>query len=674
MTTGQVNWKAEIVSAQTKEGLKLVLITGDVTCFATNVIVNTVPPNLQLGGGTLSKSLLQKGGPMLQKELNATKKETQERLGCILMTSGCNLDCKAVLHVVAPAWNYGTDSSLQIMANIIGACLKTIEQYSFSSVTFPMIGTGGLMFPKSTFANLILSEVLKFSSSLWQKTLQEVHFVVLPDDDQGHQAFLDEFTKRSSEIFDIKMNMLNSGDTQGIVSNPMSTRHEMKFGGITFQVAIGDITKETADVIVNSTTRTFNVKTGVSKAILEAAGPAVEYECAALATQTHRDYIITQGGYLQCKKIIHVLGRNDVRETVSSVLEECEQSKYTSVCLPVIGAGNAGKNPVLVADDIISSVVEHASEYPTSSLQYVKIIVIVPELLKIFCDNMEQRKNSMSIDFQHLVSKVASPWDFAKELPPPTNNPLYFEKETQLPSFQAWDENVQDDFSCMQNLTNNGQYSCSSEAECINDFDEKKVMIPLHWSNMNQQNFCMEVLPSHHQEYQDVANQFKQSCSNFTIIKIKRIQNLDLWDTYQIRKEIMDAKNGNIINEKQLFHGTDVDSVPYINRNGFNRSYAGKNGCSYGKGTYFAVNASYSAQFCKPDAKGKMYMYYVRVLTGLYTAGNSADLIAPPPKNYKNSTDLYDTVTDNMQNPKLFVVFYDYHAYPEYLITFKDNF
>lgn len=42
----------------------------------------------------------------------------------------------------------------------------------------------------------------------------------------------------------------------------MSTRHEMKFGGITFQVAIGDITKETADVIVNSTTRTFNVKTG----------------------------------------------------------------------------------------------------------------------------------------------------------------------------------------------------------------------------------------------------------------------------------------------------------------------------------------------------------------------------------------------------------------------------
>lgn len=60
--------------------------------------------------------------------------------------------------------------------------------------------------------------------------------------------------------------------------------------------------------------------------------------------------------------------------------------------------------------------------------------------------------------------------------------------------------------------------------------------------------------------------------------QIERIQNIELWNSYQIKKKTMDAKNSNIINEKQLFHGTDVDSVPYVNRNGFNRSYAGKNG------------------------------------------------------------------------------------------------
>lgn len=36
----------------------------------------------------------------------------------------------------------------------------------------------------------------------------------------------------------------------------------MKIGPITFQVAPGDITKEEADVIVNSTSQTFNLKAG----------------------------------------------------------------------------------------------------------------------------------------------------------------------------------------------------------------------------------------------------------------------------------------------------------------------------------------------------------------------------------------------------------------------------
>lgn len=40
----------------------------------------------------------------------------------------------------------------------------------------------------------------------------------------------------------------------------------------------------------------------------------------------------------------------------------------------------------------------------------------------------------------------------------------------------------------------------------------------------------------------------------------------------------MDMKNGHTDNERILFHGTDADSVPYINQHGFNRSYAGKNG------------------------------------------------------------------------------------------------
>ena len=91
----------------------------------------------------------------------------------------------------------------------------------------------------------------------------------------------------------------------------------------------------------------------------------------------------------------------------------------------------------------------------------------------------------------------------------------------------------------------------------------------------------------------------------------------------------------------------------------------------YGNGTYFAVNANYSAQatYSVPDSQGQKYMYLCRVLTGDFTKGIQG-MIVPPAKN-PNSTDLYDTLTNNPNAPSMFVVFNDIQAYPEYLITFR---
>uniref|UniRef100_A0A7J8I0X5 Poly [ADP-ribose] polymerase n=1 Tax=Molossus molossus TaxID=27622 RepID=A0A7J8I0X5_MOLMO len=391
----------------------------------------------------------------------------------------------------------------------------------------------------------------------------------------------------------------------GTLTNPKSTMYEMKIGAITFQVALGDIAKESADVIVNSTRRPFNLKLGVSKAILEGAGQAVEDECAVLAKQFHRDFIVTQGGYLMCKIIIHVLGDNDVRKTVSSVLEECEQRKHTSVCLPAIGTGNAGKNPTKVADDIINAIVDFTQKYSTPSLNKVKVVIFLTELLNVFYDNMKKREITIS------------------------------------PTFQS---------TSPQNAYN----------------------IPEYWADMNQQLFCVIQLQPGQSEYESVKHRFSQTCLSYRIEKIERIQNEFLWQTYQIKKKHMDMKNGHTNNEKILFHGTDADSVPHVNQHGFNRSYAGKNAVAHGKGTYFAVDAKYSADdtYSRPDSNGRKHIYVVRVLTGVYTLGHKG-LITPPSKNPYNPTDLFDSVTDNIQHPKLFVVFFDNQAYPEYLITFR---
>lgn len=60
--------------------------------------------------------------------------------------------------------------------------------------------------------------------------------------------------------------------------------------------------------------------------------------------------------------------------------------------------------------------------------------------------------------------------------------------------------------------------------------------------------------------------------------QIERVQNVTLWQNYQVLKKSMEKKNGHGDNEKQLFHGTRAASVDFINKHGFNRGYAGTHG------------------------------------------------------------------------------------------------
>merc|ERR1712146_866708 len=69
-----------------------------------------------------------------------------------------------------------------------------------------------------------------------------------------------------------------------------------------------------------------------------------------------------------------------------------------------------------------------------------------------------------------------------------------------------------------------------------------------------------------------------------------------------------------------LFHGTAADTVPKITEMGFNRSFCGLNATMYGKGVYFARDASYSSstQYSRPSADGTQHMFLVRVIVGEY--------------------------------------------------------
>uniref|UniRef100_A0A674JBP7 Poly [ADP-ribose] polymerase n=1 Tax=Terrapene triunguis TaxID=2587831 RepID=A0A674JBP7_9SAUR len=804
----------------TDEGLSIILEKGGIEDATTDVVVNSVSRDLQLDKGPLSKALLSKAGPMLQAQLSEEGLEKVASEGSVFKTDGCNLGCHFVLHAIVPGWKNGEESVQKLLRDIITECLQTAEQLSLKSITFPAIGTGNLGFPKPVVAKLMFDQVFKFSRKKKIQYLEEVHFLLHPNDTDNIQSFSDELQNRASgNITNVKMHKTVPENAQqgqaffGPISTPKQGVHEMQIGSITFQIASGDITTEKTDVIVNISNQTFNLKTGVSKAILEGAGPQVEAECAQLASQPHDDLITTQAGNLMCKKIIHLVAQNDTKSLVSKVLQECELKKYTSVAFPAIGTGQAGQNPAKVAEDMMDAIVEFASTKAVQHVKNIKIVIFQPQMQNVFYASMQKREgDTISPTSESWFSKLTS-LIMGKKRPAGKKHGFVLEKKIELATFQICGEsqkNVEATESWIKNLILKEQYDNVISDELIGSFDETEakklselqkslhitihvetketppfvrvsgitrdvyeasmkiqnmikrikdnqeeqskaklvsnlvqwkysinnmsfidfdpltnmhledakvakktyinikllrknykvdmknlratdeqgtvviiqrepkdegkqlVAFPKEWCDMKQERVKVVMINTTQQEYQDVQKKFLKTCSTFKIEKIERVQNPYLWQTYQIKKQSLDKKNGNTINETLLFHGTPSSSLSTINYNGFNRGFAGINAAVIGKGTYFAADASYSAQdtYSSPDVNGRKYMYLARVLTGIYCTGK-AGLITPPAKNIADPTDLYDSVTDNMGHPSMFVIFNDIQAYPEYLITFR---
>ncbi len=70
----------------------------------------------------------------------------------------------------------------------------------------------------------------------------------------------------------------------------------------------GDITQEDVDVIVNAANSGLRGGGGVDGAIHWAAGPSVMQECRSIGSCPTGEAVITNGGNLKAKKIIHTVG------------------------------------------------------------------------------------------------------------------------------------------------------------------------------------------------------------------------------------------------------------------------------------------------------------------------------------------------------------------------------
>ena len=123
-----------------------------------------------------------------------------------------------------------------------------------------------------------------------------------------------------------------------------------------------------------------------------------------------------------------------------------------------------------------------------------------------------------------------------------------------------------------------------------------------------------------------------------------------------------------------LFHGTRASVVDGIVDEGTDFRLHGENGTRFGYGSYFAVYASYAAQFANEaevDARigrSVRYLFLCAVKVGEFCEGR--EHLRRPPKR-EDGRGMYDSVVDDVEVPSVFVTFDNAQALPMYLITFS---
>ncbi|XP_056127320.1 protein mono-ADP-ribosyltransferase PARP14 [Rhinichthys klamathensis goyatoka] len=254
---------------------------------------------------------------------------------------------------------------------------------------------------------------------------------------------------------------------------------------------------------------------------------------------------------------------------------------------------------------------------------------------------------------------------------------LAFHRKLKSFQYQENGESYTVDFSEMT-LTNSKQESCRIKRTLLGDSETAIIHPPPTWTKMDGRDLEIITLQSDSSEYKKIETDFLSSSVHPDVLpvqvqQIDRIQSQSQWQRYCVLKQAVDKKYPKQTNERMLYHGTTKDICQKINKNGFNRSFCGRNAVVHGDGTYFAREAWYSCQdqYSSADDKGLKYMYRARVVTGSLCKSRHGMKEPDPIRPGDPRAGLHDCAVDSLQNPFIFVVFCDAGAYPEYLITFK---
>src|SRR5882724_5757917 len=171
------------------------LVTGDIAEQETEAVVTAAHWRLNKGNGT-DGTIHTKGGPTLYEEC-------QRIGGCpigdAVITGGCNLKARYVIHAVGPVWRGGDESEPELLASAYRRSLQVAVEHGLQSISFPSISTGAFVYPIRLAAPIALKTIIEFLEKE-KHSLDEVRMVLYTREDaKAYTVFAETLEKILSE-------------------------------------------------------------------------------------------------------------------------------------------------------------------------------------------------------------------------------------------------------------------------------------------------------------------------------------------------------------------------------------------------------------------------------------------------------------------------------------------
>ena len=349
-------------------GMEVEVIQGDITQETTESIVNVIGCNMDMYNfGQLSKIIAEKSGLQVQQECRQMGRQSP---GSAVMTSGGRLAVKHIIHIV-------TESSDKAhLQRCLEEGLRVADTNGIKSISVPAIGAGGYGLPAAESAQMIFQALKNLGGNF--RNISKVHIVVFQA--KMIKAFQQEHHKKSL------LTPLTAVASPSVFSSPVKV-----------DVVTGDLTKESSEAIVNVIGTDLNMNNfgQLSRVIAQRCGPQVQQELNQKGTQAPGSAVMTSGGTLIAKRIIHIVAATAGKQHLLTCLEKglrlADAKGIKSISVPAIGTGGFGLSASESAQLIFQALNNMGGNF--ESISTVRIVVFQTQMVKAF--RREQQKSSL---------------------------------------------------------------------------------------------------------------------------------------------------------------------------------------------------------------------------------------------------------------------------------------